>query len=185
MIDQIVNESKPKMKAALANLAEELKRIRTGRAHADILDGLFVSYYGSRSALREVATITIPEPTCISIKPWDRAMLAEVESAIRNSELGLNPVNDGSQVRLNLPPMTEERRKEITAQVKKFGEQTKVSLRNVRGDAWAKVQTGLKNKEVTEDDKYSAEDQLNKLIDEMNKEVEKMVSEKETEIMKI
>ena len=185
MIDEIVNEIKPKMASSLENLQEELSRIRTGRANAAILDGVMVAYYGSKSPLREVASISVPEPTVISIKPWDRNLLADIESAIRNSDLGISPVNDGTQVRLILPPMTEDRRKEISGQVRKFGEQAKVSLRTIRGEAWGKVQSGLKNKEVTEDDKYQAEEKLNKLIDEKNKEVDKIIAEKDAEIMKI
>lgn len=185
MIDQIITETKPKMKSSLLNLESELTHIRTGRAHASIVDGVVVTYYGTSTALREVATISVPEPTVISIKPWDRGVLNDVEVAIRNSDLGLSPVNDGSQIRLVLPAMTEERRREIVAQVKKLGEQTKVSLRTIRGEAWSKVQSAVKNKEATEDDKYKAEENLNKLIEEMNKEVDKIVGEKETEIMKI
>ena len=185
MIDKIVEECMPKMKAAIAAFESDLSRIRTGRAHAGITDNIVVPYYGSNTPLREVASITIPEPTSIAIKPWDRNLLSPIETAIRNSDLGLSPVNDGVQIRLNLPPMTEERRKEIVLQVKKLSEQSKVSIRTIRGEAWSKVQTALKNKEVTEDDKYSAEEKLNKLVMDMNKEVEKITLAKETEIMKI
>jgi ribosome recycling factor len=185
MIDQIINEIKPKMDGAIENLATELSRIRTGRANASILDGVLVPYYGNKTPIREMASITIPEPTQISIKPWDKNALADIESAIRASDVGLSPINDGTQIRLVLPPMTEERRKEIVAQVKKFGEQAKVSLRNVRSDAWGKVQQAVKNKVATEDDKYRAEEDLNKLILEKNKEIDKIVTDKETEIMKI
>lgn len=185
MIEEIIEGAVPKMQNAISTLIADLAKIRTGRAHQAILDGIYVSYYGSTSALKEVASITIPEPTSIAIKPWDKGMLADIESAIRNSDLGLSPVNDGVQIRLNLPPMTEERRKEIVGLVKKYGEEAKISLRNCRGDAWSKVQSALKSKEITEDDKYSAEDKLNKIIEERNKEVDKIVTEKETEIMKI
>lgn len=185
MIDQIISEIKPKMASTLENLREELARIRTGRAHAGILDGVLVPYYGSTSAIKELASITIPEPTVIAIKPWDRNSLADIETAIRSSDIGLNPINDGVQIRLILPQMTEERRKEIAFQVKKAGEQARVSLRNVRGEAWSKIQNALKNKEITEDDKYQAEEKLNKLIDEMNREVDKIITEKEADVMKI
>lgn len=185
MIDEIIENILPKMENAILTLVSDLSKIRTGRAHQAILDGIYVSYYGTNSALKEVASITVPEPTSIAIKPWDKGMLSDIESAIRNSDLGLNPVNDGVQIRLNLPPMTEERRKEISAMVKKYGEEAKIVLRNCRGDAWGKVQSALKNKEITEDDKYAAEDKLNKLIEEKNKEVDKIVAEKEAEIMKI
>lgn len=185
MIDQIISEIKPKMNLAIENLIEELSRIRTGRAHAGILDGIMAPYYGVNTPLKEMASITVPEPTVISIKPWDRGILNDIEIAIRNSDLGISPVNDGTQIRLILPPMTEERRREITGLVKKQGEQAKVSLRNIRGEAWSKVQAAVKSKEATEDDKYQAEEKLNKLIDEMNREIDKVISEKEAEIMKI
>lgn len=185
MVDQIIEECKPKMKAAVDTLLEDLSRIRTGRANAAILDGIMVSYYGSSSAIKELASITVPESNMIVIKPWDRNALADVETAIRNSDLGLNPTNDGAQIRLVLPQMTEERRKEIVTQAKKAGEQAKISLRNIRGEEWSKVQQAVKNNQATEDDKYEAEDRLNKLIDEKNREVDKIVSDKETEIMKI
>lgn len=185
MVDQIIVEIKPKMKVAIENLEDELSRIRTGRAHAGVLDGVKAMYYGTATSLKEMATISVPEPTVISIKPWDRGVLADIEKAIRNSDLGLSPVNDGTQIRLVLPPMTEERRKEIVGQVKKHGEQAKVVLRNIRGEAWGRVQTAVKNKEATEDDKYQAEEKLNKLIDEMNGEIDKVLMVKETEIMKI
>jgi ribosome recycling factor len=185
MIDQIIQEIKPKMKSSAENLISDLSKIRTGRANAGILDDIIVPYYGNSSHLREMASITIPEPTVISIKPWDKNVLADIETAIRASDLGLNPINDGTQIRLVLPPMTEERRKEIVSQVKKFGESAKVSLRNIRSDAWSKVQHAVKSKEATEDDKYQAEEELNKLILENNKEIDRIVAEKETEIMKI
>lgn len=185
MVDKIIEECKPKMDSAINVLREELSRIRTGRANAGITDGIVVSYYGANTPLREVASITVPEPSVISIKPWDKGLLSSIETAIRNSDLGLSPVNDGTQIRLILPPMTEERRKEITGQVKKLGESAKVSLRNVRGEAWSEVQGALKNKGITEDDKYSAEEKLNKLIEQMNKVVEDIISEKEKEILKI
>ncbi len=185
MIDQIINEIRPKMKDSIKELISELSRIRTGRAHASILDGVRAMYYGNLTPLNEMATISVPEPTVITVKPWDRGVLADIETAIRNSDLGLSPVNDGQQIRLVLPPMTGERRAEIVSQIKKQAEQTKVILRNIRGDAWSKVQAAVKNKEATEDDKYEAEEKLNKVILEMNKEVDRIASEKEAEILKI
>jgi len=173
------------MRAAIDSLSEDLSRIRTGRAHSGVLDGIKAMYYGSPTPLKEVATISVPEPTVISIKPWDKGALADIETAIRNSDIGLSPVNDGTQIRLVLPPMTEERRREIVGQVKKLGEQAKVVLRNIRGEAWSRVQSAVKSKEATEDDKYQAEEKLNKLIEEMNGEIEKVVATKEAEVMKI
>ncbi len=185
MVDTIIQETKPKMDSAISVLRDDLSKIRTGRANPAILDGIRVSYYGSTSSLKEVASISVPESTIIAIKPWDRNSLGSIETAIRNSDLGLSPVNDGTQVRLILPPLTEERRKEIVTQVKKSGELAKVNLRNIRSEAWNKVQAGIKSKEVTEDDKYGAEESLNKLISERNKDIDKIVLDKESELMKI
>jgi ribosome recycling factor len=185
MIDGIIKEVKPRMKVAIENLANDLSRIRTGRANPAILDGIMVSYYGTNTPIKEVATISVPESNQITVKPWDRGALAGIETAIRNSDIGINPINDGMQIRLVLPPMTEERRKEIVITVKKYGEEAKIALRNIRKDAWDKVQAALKNNEATEDDKYWAEEELNKAINEMNKEVDQVVAEKEKEVMKI
>jgi ribosome recycling factor len=185
MIDGIIKEVKPKMKSAIEKLSSDLTRIRTGRANPGILDGIMVSYYGTNTAIRELASITVPESNQILIKPWDRGALNGIEAAIRTSDIGINPINDGQQVRLVLPPMTEERRKDIATQVKKSGEETKVAFRNIRKEAWDKVQSAEKSNLATEDDRYWAEEELNKIIDEMNKEVDKVVQEKETEIMKI
>ncbi len=185
MINEIIKEVKPRMSCAVENLGTELSRIRTGRANPAILDGIMVSYYGTNTPIKEIGTISVPEANQITIKPWDRNALAPIEAAIRNSDIGISPINDGTQVRLVLPAMTEQRRKEIVVIVKKNGEEAKIALRNIRKDAWDKVQTGLKNKEVTEDDKYWAEEELNKIIDEMNKEIDKVIAGKETEIMKI
>jgi len=184
-IDNLLKEAKPKMAVAIESLREELSRIRTGRANPVILDGVMVPYYGSSSPISAMASVSVPEANQIVIKPWDRSVLGDIETAIRASNIGLNPVNDGQQIRLVLPPMTEERRKEIVSQVKKLGEAAKVSLRNIRREIWDKVQTAEKNNEATEDDRYRAEEELNKVVNEMNANVDKTISEKEQEIMRI
>lgn len=185
MIDQLLKEARPKMKGALENLATELSHIRTGRANPAILDGVVVSYYGANSAIKELASISVPESNQITIKPWDRGALSSIETAIRNSNIGISPINDGQQVRLILPAMTEERRREIATSVKKLGEEAKVSMRNIRREIWDKVQAAQKNNEATEDDRYRAEEELNKIVNEMNGEADRIVVEKEAEIMKI
>lgn len=185
MIDVVVKETKPKMQKAIDNFKDELTRIRTGRANPSILDGVMVSYYGATSPLREIASISVPESNQILIKPWDRGAVPAIETAIRNSSLGLSPINDGTQIRLVLPPMTGERRKEIAVTIKKIAEETKVSLRQVRREIWDSVQSAVKNKEATEDDRDRSEKELNKLIDEMNHEVDRMSAEKEKEVTQI
>ncbi|OQA04633.1 MAG: Ribosome-recycling factor [bacterium ADurb.Bin400] len=185
MIESIINEAKPKMKSAVDSLVSNFKKIRTGRANPDILDNVIVSYYGVSTPLREMATIAVPEPMMITIKPWDRNALADIELAIRNSSLGLSPINDGVMVRLVLPPLTEERRKQIVKEVKKEGEQAKIAIRNIRGEAWGRVQEAERKGEATEDDRYRAEDLLNKLVAEKNKEIDQVVAAKEVEILKV
>ncbi|MFA7253684.1 MAG: ribosome recycling factor [Patescibacteria group bacterium] len=185
MIDGILKESKPKMQASIAAFSAELSKIRTGRANPAILDGIMVSYYGTNTSIKEVATISVPESNQIVAKPWDRNALGAIETAIRNSDIGLAPVNDGQQIRLMLPPMTEERRREIASQVRKMAEEAKISVRNVRRESWDKVQTAEKNNEATEDDRRWAEEELNKMVNDMNKEVDRVAAEKEAEVMKI
>ncbi len=185
MIPDILKDAEGKMSAAVLNLKSELTKIRTGRAQGLLVEDILVSYYGTNTPLRELASISVPEASLIQIKPFDRNSLGDIENAIRNADLGLTPVNDGTFVRLNLPPITEERRVELSKQVKKAGEETKVSLRTIRGDAWSRVQGLIKNNQATEDDKYQAEKDLNELIEKKNKEVDAIVSEKEAEVMKI
>lgn len=185
MIDTILKETKPKMEQTLQNFRSDISKVRTGRANPSILDGIVVSYYGANSLIKELATISVPEANQITIKPWDRGALSQIEAAIKISEIGLSPINDGQQIRLVLPPMTEERRRELATQIKKMGEEAKVSLRNIRRDTWDKVQTAEKNSEATEDDRRWAEEELNKMVTQMNKDADMIVAEKEAEIMKI
>lgn len=185
MIKDILKDAETKMSASIENFRNELKKIRTGRAQGSLVEDILVSYYGTNTPIKELASIAVPEVSLIQIKPFDRNSLGDIENAIRNAELGLTPVNDGTFIRLNLPPITEERRIELSKQVKKTGEEGKVSLRTIRGDAWSKVQTLIKNNEATEDDKYQAEKDLNELIEKKNREVDQVTAEKESEIMKI
>ena len=185
MINDILKEAEAKMADAILRLKEELKKVRTGRAHSGIVEDVKVSYYGLETSLRELASITAPEANLIQIKPFDRNSIGDVETAIRNADLGFNPTNDGNFVRITLPPMTEERRIELAKQIKKYGEESKISMRTIRGDAWSRVQKGEKTGDVTEDDRYQAEEKLNKLIEKMNQNVEQVVAEKEKEVMKI
>lgn len=185
MIENLIKEAEKKMLLACEHLRDELKKIRTGRANASLVEDIRVSYYGSTMSLKEVATINTPESSLIQIKPFDRNAIGDIESAIRNSDIGLNPINDGNFVRLNLPPLTEERRIEFAKQIKRLGEESKVAIRNSRGEAWSKTQDLEKKGEATEDDKFRAEKRLNELTEKINGDVDKIVSEKEAEIMKI
>lgn len=185
MLDDVLKNVKPKMDDTIANLENELSKIRTGRANPAILDLVMVPYYGGQTPIRELATISVPESNQIVIKPWDRNALGDIEAAIRNSNLGINPINDGQQIRLILPPMTEERRKAVVQEVKKIGEEAKIALRNVRREAWDKVQKLEKNGEATEDDRRWAEEELNKMVNDKNKEVDAVILEKEKEVLTV
>jgi len=185
MVENLIKEAEKKMASAVDHLKDELTKIRTGRANASLVEDIRVAYYGATMSLKEVATITVPEPSLIQIKPFDRGSIGDIESAIRNSDIGLNPINDGNFVRLNIPALNEERRIELARQIKRVGEEVKVAIRNSRGDAWSKTQELEKKGDATEDDKFRAEKRLNELTEKINGEVDKIVSAKEAEIMKI
>ncbi len=185
MLEAILAGVKPKMSQAIDHLKEDLKTIRTGRASSGLVDDVMVGYYGNATPLKQVASVTTPDSNLISIQPWDKGVLGEIENAIRNANLGFNPINDGHQVRIVLPPLTEERRKEFVKSVSQKAEATRISLRNIRKEVWDKVQAGQKNGEITEDDRYRGEERLNRMIDDFNREVDEISKQKEKEIMTI
>ena len=173
-----------KMKKSLASLDGELGTIRAGRANPNVLNKITVDYYGVPTPLQQVANVSVPEPRMIQIQPWEKSMLKEIEKAIMVSDLGINPTNDGTSVRLVFPELTEERRKELAKDVKKKGEAAKVAVRNIRrdgNDAFKK----LKGSEVSEDEIKDLEDELQKLTDKYIKEVDKAVEVKSKEIMTV
>lgn len=173
-----------KMQKTLKNLDSELGTIRAGRANPKVLDRIFVDYYGSPTPLQQVANISVPEPRLIQIQPWEKKMIKEIEKAIQLSDLGINPTNDGSVVRLVFPELTEERRKELAKDVKKKGEAAKVAVRNIRrdgNDAFKK----LKGTEISEDEIKDLEDELQKLTDKYIKDVDTAVDVKSKEVMTV
>lgn len=182
---KLLTETAKKMDEAIGYFRDELKTINTGKASSLLVEGIAVSYYGSQTPLKQVATITTPDATQIVITPWDRGVLADIETAIRNSDIGLSPTNDGKSVRLSLPPMTEERRIDLKKMIGKLSEESKVVIRNVRGESWEQVQSAEKKSELTEDDKYQAEKELNNLITKKNQIVEELTRDKEIEIMRV
>ena len=185
MIKDVVKSIEPKMEATIANLDLDLKNIRTGRANAGLIEDIVVSYYGTDTPLKQMASVTVPEPTMLAVTPWDKQSIGDIENAIKAAELGLSVVNDGNAVRISLPPLTGERREELSKQVNKLGEAAKISLRNIRGEAWEKIQNALKNKEISEDEKYRGEKELNELIDKKNKIIDEHVLVKISELKKI
>lgn len=173
-----------KMKKTMANLDSELATIRAGRANPNVLNKIMVDYYGSPTPIQQVANVSVPEPRMIQIQPWEKSMVKVIEKAIQTSDLGINPANDGSSIRLIFPELTEERRKELVKDVKKKGEAAKVAIRNIRrdgNDAFKK----LKGSDVSEDEIKDMEDDLQKMTDKFVKEVDKAVDVKSKEVMTV
>lgn len=174
-----------KMKKTITALSEELGGIRVGRANAKVLDKIKVPYYGTPTAIEGVATIKTIDARTLTITPWEASVLKEIEKAILASDLGINPQNDGKMIRLVFPSLTEERRKELTKQVAKIGEEAKVALRNIRRDANDKIKDQKKNSILTEDEQKVAEKNVQELTDRYIKEVDSLIDKKDKEIMEI
>ena len=174
-----------KMSASVNHLVHELAAIRAGRANPAILDKVAVDYYGSPTPIQQIAAIASPDPRQLVITPWDGTALKPIERAIQESDLGINPQNDGKQIRLNFPPLTEERRKELIKGVSKTGEEAKVALRNIRRDALDKFKAAQKKSEITEDELHDGEDKMQKLTDKYVKEVDAMVAKKSKELAEV
>ena len=174
-----------RMKKVIEHLDEELSLIRAGRANPAILNKVQVEYYGVMSPINQVATISVPEARQILVTPWDRSMVPACEKAINMAELGLNPINDGNSLRLMLPELNEERRKQLVKQTKNLGEEAKVAIRNIRRDSIDEYKKMQKNSEITEDDLKSNEEDIQKITDKYTSIVDKRLEEKEKEIMEI
>ena len=173
-----------KMKKSINFLVEELSAIRAGRANPKLLDRIKVDYYGTPTAIQQVANVSVPEARIIQIAPWDKTLIKEIEKAILGSDLGITPSNDGTVIRLVFPELTEERRKELSKEIKKKGEETKVALRNIRREGSDMIKK-LKGTEVSEDEQKDLEDELQKLTDKFVKGADKAVEEKSKEILTV
>ncbi len=174
-----------KMEKTLEVLASDFGAVRAGRANAQVLDRISVEYYGADSPIAQVASISSPDARTLVIQPWDSSLLKPIEKAIQVSDLGINPQNDGRIIRLVFPQLTEERRKDLTKQVKKYGEDAKVAIRNVRRDGMDFIKKALKKNEITEDDQKKGEKELQELTDKYIKKVDEMCAKKEKELMEI
>lgn len=159
--------------------------VRAGRANAGVLDRIMVEYYGTPTPLNQVASISSPDPRTLTIQPWDTSLLKAIEKAINTSDLGINPQNDGRVIRLGFPQLTEERRKDLTKQVRKYGEEGKVAVRNIRRDAMEDFKKMKKNSEITEDDQKNLEKALQDLTDKRCKDIDELTAKKETELMAV
>jgi ribosome recycling factor len=184
-IADIKKTAEQKMQKTVETFKHELTKIRTGRAHPGLLDQVHVEYYGSMVPISQVANVSLLDARTISVQPWEKGMGAKIEKAIRESDLGLNPSSQGDLLRVPMPPLTEERRKELTKVVKHAGEEAKVAVRNVRREANEQARKMMKDKQITEDDERRSQDEIQKLTDRTIAEIDKLVAGKEAEIMAV
>ena len=185
MLQEIKKDADERMRKSVEALRSELKKLRTGRAHTSLLDHITVEYYGSEVPLSQVANIGVEDSRTLTITPWERQMVQAVEKAIMTSDLGLNPNSAGNVIRVPLPPLTEERRRDMGKVVRHEGENAKVAIRNIRRDALHSVKELLKEKEITEDDDRRAHDEIQQLTDKHIEVVDKVVAEKEQELLEV
>lgn len=181
----VIDDGKKRMAGALANLGKEFARLRTGRASVSLIEPIVADYYGQPTPIGQIASLSVPDARTITIQPWDKSAFSAVEKAILKSDLGLNPVNDGKLIRIVIPPLTEERRKELVKLAKKFNEEAKVAVRNVRRDLNEDLKRHLKDKSITEDDLRKFETEVQKLTDDTIKKCDQTFSAKEKEILEL
>lgn len=185
MYENELKELTEKMDKSISALQSEYASIRTGQANASLLDRVFVEYYGSRTPVNQVASVTVPQARLIVIQPWDKSLLKEIEKAILQSDLGLTPMNDGNLIRLAIPQLTEERRKELSKVVSKKSEEGKIAIRNIRRDAMDEAKKQEKDKEITEDQLKALEKDIQKATDDAVKKIDSMTAEKEKELLTV
>jgi len=185
VVEEILKHAKSSMKKSIENLHRELASVRTGKANPALLDTVRVNYYGQQVPLKQVASISAPEPKLITVQPWDKSMVPEVEKAILASELGLNPQSDGTVIRIPIPPLTEERRRDLVKLVKRLAEETRIAVRNIRRDANDKIKKLEKDHAISEDEMHARQEEVQELTDKFIEEVDEIVAAKEKEIMEI
>ena len=184
-MEEVIKESKIKMEKSIDALRNELARIRTGKATTALLDGIKAEYYGNLTPLNQLANISVLDPHTLSVTPWDKSVLQAIDKAILNADLGLNPISDGTNLKIPIPPLTEERRKDLVKLVKKFGEDAKVAIRNIRRDANEHIKREHKDKKITEDEMKNFENKIQKITDEHIDLIEKILEHKEKELMEV
>ena len=185
MLNEIKSKSQDKMEKAIENLHESLSVLRAGRANAHVLDKIAIDYYGTQTAVNQMANISVPEPRMIVIQPYDASTISAIEKAILASDLGFNPSNDGKVIRLLVPQLTEERRKELVKVTKKYGEECKIAMRNIRRKAVQDLKDAEKAAEISEDELHTGEKEIQKLTDDEIKRIEDILKEKEEEILEV
>jgi len=185
MYKKIIENKKQDLEKSIEYFKEEMLKIRTGRANSSIVEDLSVDYYGTKTPLKQMANINVPEPRVLIIQPWSVDSLANIEAAIKMSDLNLSPNNDGEVIRINIPPLNEERRTELVKVLNKKAEEARIAIRNIREDTWQEIQDLEKNGEIAEDDKFRGKERLQETIDEYNNKIEELRKKKEEEIMTI
>ncbi len=185
MINDIKKDAETRMGKSVESLKTELTKLRTGRAHTSLLDHITVEYYGSQVPLNQVANISVADPRTLTVTPWEKPMVQKIEKAIMDSDLGLNPATAGEVIRVPLPALTEERRKDMIRVVRQEGESARVAIRNIRRDAISDFKSLLKEKEITEDEEHKAEDDIQKLTDKYIAKVDELLELKEKDLMEI
>jgi ribosome recycling factor len=185
VIDDIKKDAAERMRKSIESLKDELAKIRTGRAHTSLLDHITVEYYGSEVPIGQVASVVVSDPRMLTVTPWEKPMVAKIEKAIMTSDLGLNPATSGTVIRVPMPPLTEERRRDLVKVVRHEGENARVAVRNIRRDANGDLKALLKDKEISEDEDRRAQDEIQKLTDKYVAEVDQLLETKEKELMEI
>jgi ribosome recycling factor len=185
MLNDIYEDAQDRMQKALDTLDRDYKRLRTGRASITLVDGIRVDYYGTSTPLNQLATLTIPEPRTIMIQTWDTSVVGDVEKAILRSELGLTPISDGKIIRINIPPLTAERRRDLVKVIRKMAEENKVAVRNIRRDLNEMIKELKKEKEISEDDQFRAQEEIQTITDDFIKKIDAVYGNKEKEILEI
>lgn len=184
-MDKTIQQTKSRMKKSIDALKDDFNTIRTGRASTSLFDKIRIDYYGQQTPITQVATVSIPEARLVVIQPWDKSVLGEIEKAIQKSELSLNPNNDGKVIRINIPPLTEERRKEYVKMAKSMAEKARVAVRNIRRDANEELKKQEKKSDITEDDLKRGMDEVQKMTDDYIKDIDSILEDKEKEIMEV
>jgi len=185
MVKEVLREVEKKMKASAEHFRKDLSRLRTGRANIGLFEDIKIDYYGTLTPINQVATLGVPDPTLITIQPWDPSVLEAVEKAIRGADLGLNPINDGKQLKVPIPPLDDERRQDLAKHIRNILEEEKTAIRIMRREAKEEIEELEKNKEITEDDKFWGYDKLQEITNEYTKRIEELAEAKEKEILEL
>jgi ribosome recycling factor len=181
----VIKEARPRMEAAIEDVRRKLGTVRTGRAAVSLLDNVMVEYYGTPTPLNQMASVHVPEPQMLTVQPWDQTQLGAIEKAIRSADLGLNPSNDGKLVRIPIPPLTEERRKQLAKQVHEIAEEHRTAIRNIRRDANDRLKKMLKEKTISEDSERAGLDEIQKLTNTFIGKIDELMKSKENEILSV